>query len=294
MLRKLAVASATVLVLATGCASQADEATVLTGSAAAAALRAAPDVAADAGSGRFEMTMSFATPDGDVDIVATGVFAGERMRMELDFGAAVAGLGAAGGEAPPPGFDEPMEMIVDGTTAYLRVPMLEMLTGTSGWLRASAEELGASGESFGLGAGASDPSQLLETLRGVAGDVVEVGPEEVRGVSTTRYRATIDLAEALEAAPEAQRERLEAQLDGFGTDGVTLPVEVWIDDDGLPRRMSIDLAGVAEMANELGPGGRASMTIEFFDYGDDITIELPDPADTTAFGDVLGGFGGAG
>lgn len=293
MLRKIALALAVTLAT-TGCAEAADDVALVTGEAAAAALRATPDAAAAAGSGRFEMTMSFRTPEGDFDLLATGAYAGDRMQMEMDFGSMFAGLAAATGEEVPPGFDEPMRLVMDGDTAYIRFPMLEALTGTQGWLRASAEELGAAGSSFGVGSGANDPAQMLDALRGVAGEVVDEGPDEVRGVATTRYRATVDLAKALEAAPTEQRAQLEAQLEGLDADLAEIPVQVWIDGDGLARRLAMDLDALAGMAGGIGEGATASMTIDFFDYGDDVAIEIPDPADTQSFTDVLGAFGGAG
>jgi hypothetical protein len=42
-----------------------------------------------------------------------------------------------------------------------------------------------------------------------------------------------------------------------------------------------------------GATGSATMRIEFFDYGEDVTIEVPDASEVTPFSDVMGGFGGA-
>jgi hypothetical protein len=178
---------------------------------------------------------------------------------------------------------------VDGTTAYLRIPMLQSLTGDDGWLEATPEDLGAAG-SLGVGGGTNDPSQLLETLRGISCDIEDKGTDEVRGVATTRYAVTVDLAKALEQAPAEQREMLEAQLKGLDTSLADVPVDVWIDGDGLARRLVMDLDAVAAPA--MGAGGSATMTIEFFDYGEPVTIEIPSPEDTRPFSQVLGGLGG--
>lgn len=294
MFRKAALVLVAPLFAAGACATQADPShQVLTGDAAVAALRAAPDAAAAAGSGRFEMTMAFDTPDGAFEMLATGGYSGQQMAMEMDFGSMLADLAASTGESIPAGFDEPMRIVVDGTTAYMRIPMLGALTGESGWLSLTAEDMGMAGDTFGLGVGANDPTKMLETLRGVIeGDLEEKGPAEVRGVATTRFGAVIDLAKALSQVPEAQRATVEAMLEGIDPSLARMPVDVWIDDAGLVRRMSMQLDGVLTAA--IGAGATASITIEMFDYGQPVDIEVPAPEDTTPYGDVLGAFGGAG
>lgn len=292
MLRKLTLALVAPLFVLGACAQEADGTQVLTGATALAAVRAAPDAAADAGSGRFEMTVAFDAPDGSFEILSTGAYSGEKMMVEVDFGDALAGLGAPGDEPIPGGFDEPLQIVVDGASAYLRIPMLQALTGSTGWLSATPEELAAAGGSLGVTAGSGDPSQLLDTLRGVAGEVDEVGTEEVRGVATTRYRATVDLGRAIDEAPEAQREEVRAMLDGLGSDVASVPVEVWVDADGLARRFVMDFGDLA--AQVMGADGSATITVELFDYGEDVAIEIPDPSEVTPIGGLLGSLGGQG
>ena len=289
MVRKLVLALAAPLLIASSCADEGSQ-DVLTGDAAVAAVRAAPDAAAEAGSGRFEMTMTFDTPEGAFDISAAGGFAGDQMSMEMDFGESFSAMAEASGEQLPPGFDEPMQIVMDGDTGYLRMPMLESLTGTAGWLSLTPEELGQAGSSFGGTPGATDPSQMLETLRGVSDDIEEVGTEEVRGVETTHLTATVDLRKAFEQLPADQREQLQGQL---GDLDAAVPVDVWIDGDSLVRRMEMDLSSIVSQVS-VGAAGSATMRIEFFDYGEDVAIEVPDASEVTPFGDVLGGFGGAG
>jgi hypothetical protein len=293
MYRKLALALIGPLVLLAGaCAKQADETTVLTGASAVAALRAAPDAATEAGSGRFEMTISFTAPAGSFDVVSTGGYSGDQMTMEIDLGSAIAGLAQASGESVPPGLDEPMQVVVDGTTAYLRIPMLQNLVGSSGWLSATPEDLGAAGGSLGIASGANDPSQLLEALRGVADDIEEKGPDTIRGVPTTRYGATIDLAKALDAVPPDQRDVLRAQLEGIDASLAEIPVEVWIDADHLARRLVMDLGDM--VASAMGRGATATMTIDFFDYGEPVEVVVPDASETAPLSEAFGSLGGFG
>lgn len=292
MLRKLTLAIAAPLLIASAaCAKQADEATVLTGDMALAALRAAPDAAAEAGSGRFEMTVTADTPDGVFDMVVTGGFTGDQMTLEMDLGSVLAQAAAASGDTVPLGFDEPMQMVFDGTTMYMRIPMLEPLTGTTGWLSMTPDDLGLASGSLGFGAGTNDPSQLLEALRGVADDIEEVGADDVRGVATTHFKATVDIDAALEQMPAERRELLAPQLESLDPSRRGFPVEVWIDRDGLARRMAI---GFGDIPAAMGTSGTATMTMDFFDYGEPVTVAVPDVSETTPFREVMSAFGGLG
>lgn len=289
MFPKLAPALVAPLLLLGACAKEADGTRVLTGDAAVAALRAAPDAAAEAGSGRFEMTMSFDTPEGSFEIVATGGFTGTQMTMEMDLGAAFADMAAVSGEPVPPGLDEPVLMVSDGTAMYLRFPMYDSFTGGEKWLSMDFEELGIASETLGLGAGGSNPAQMLEALRGVADDLEPIGEDEIRGVPVAGYAATIDMAKAIEQAPAATRDMLEAAFEGADAAGIRFPVEIWIDGEGLPRRMVVDLSDV--MAATGAGSGSASVATDFFDYGTPVDVQIPDASDTVPFTDVLGDLG---
>lgn len=292
MFRKLVPALLAPLLVVAACATEAerDSLRVDTGAGALAAVRGAPATAAEVGTGRFEMVMEIRSPQGPGDVLelrASGAFDNDRQQtaMEIDLGGMLEGLG----EMLPEGFDEPTTVVVDGATAYVRSPMLEVLSGTSGWLSVPPEERGQEAGSL-FGAGGSDPSQMLEVLRGVSDDVEVAGREEIRGVPATRYTATIDLAHALEEVPVDQRPRLQAQLDTM-TEGLgNVPVEVWVDDDGLARRLRI---GLDQPSGAAGESIAGSMTIDFFDYGQPVDIEVPSPDEVTPFTEVMGGLAGA-
>ncbi len=158
--------------------SDGDGVEVQTGAAAVAALRGAPDAAVRGRHGRLR--------DGDDDdgparsrartrwsspLRASFDADAQQMAMEMDLGAMFEGLAEATGEAVPPEIDEPVRFVADGTTVYLRIPILDALTGSSGWLSMSTDDLGESAGSLGLGAGAFDPSKMLEVLRGTTDDV---------------------------------------------------------------------------------------------------------------------------
>ena len=92
------------------------------------------------------------------------------------------------------------------------------------------------------------PIKLLELLRSASLKTERVGGEEVRGESTVRHALTVDCK--------------KAEL--FDCDGQTAVVGVWIDDDGLVRRIRLD--------------HRLAVNLEFFDFGVPVEVEVP-PAD---------------
>lgn len=103
-----------------------------------------------------------------------------------------------------------------------------------------------------------DPTLVLESLAALT-DIQERTPGvEVRGTPTTRLRVRADL--------RTVEDRLEDFLDIGDTRGraagwyEAAPVNIWIDDSGLPRRVSY--APVA--ANTTEPFW---WTIELFDFG---------------------------
>ena len=296
MFRKVLAAAGVSLLLVAACADEGEPGAleVKTGAAAVSALQGAPDAVAAAGTARFEMVMDMTLEGESAEMVATGAIdrAAEQMQMELDMGSMFEALAAAEGEPLPPGFSEPWEMVADGSTFYLRAPIFE-LAGVDGWLSMTPEDLGTSAGAMGFGGGAYDFTQTLEALRGAAGEPEVVGEEDVRGVATTRYRLDLDLAEAIASAPEEQREQLEAAFEQMGGSadlaaGV-IPVEAWVDEDDLPRRIRMDMTS---MLRTMGQGeGSVTMTMDFFDFGDDVAIEVPSADEVTSFREAMGGFG---
>jgi len=288
---RLAAALVAPLLLVAACGS--DERTVDAGGEAIARLQAAPDAVEAAGSARLTMTMTMVVEGEEIVIRADGAYAGDRLMLSMDFASMFEALE---GEVPPmPGMDEPMTYVLDGTTTYVRAPMLTMLTGTDGWLSISPEDLGADVDGFDLGLGANDPTKVLEALRGVSDEVELVGEEEVRGVETSRYRVVIDLDKAVEAMPEEARAGYREEMAELGVSD--LPLDVWIGDDGLVYRMSLDLvemAGDAASEEDLDGLQEGEMVLELYDYGADIQIEVPDPSEVTPFVDVMGGPGAFG
>jgi hypothetical protein len=159
-----------------------------------------------------------------------------------------------------------MEEITDGAVLYMRSPKLSLPHGLE-WMKIDLEA--AVGLKVPTSTG-SDPRGEL-TLLQAAGNVRKLGKEDVRGVSTMRYRGTIGVDESVDLL----RERGEGELaDRVEKNGYPLHFEVWIGSDGLVRRLRMfDLHSYSE-----GADTSVDMTMDFFDFGFEPQIEAPDPS----------------
>jgi hypothetical protein len=150
---------------------------------------------------------------------------------------------------------EPQQVIYDGASVYLQ------LAGR--W----------TGFSFGDPGGprrVNDPLWPLDALFG-AGDAAEIGAEHVRGVPVARYRLKIDLARADAALPAgvtvpAGPYRWLSQI----------PAEVWLDADGLARRIAV----IGEP--EAKEGTPTWSIVELWDFGVPADITPPSPDDVVS------------
>lgn len=171
-------------------------------------------------------------------------------------------------------FAEPFEMIQIGEVAYLRLPGFGAFFGTDKeWFSSAAE-----GESLTDSFEGLAPSDLADTLGPLedAGEVTEVGREEVGGADTTHYTVEVDPSAGSTGGAGGAAGAL---LGEFGSLGATL--DVWIDDEGLIRRIEA-VGDAADFDGEdLAPGldeGTITFVLEFGGLGEPADIEPP-PAD---------------
>lgn len=290
MLRRLTLLlAAAATVVAAGCGGSAEpplqELRSLSGSV---------DASAQAGTGRFELSLEQTLPGSSktLDITASGSFdtPARRMELRLDmsafaelFGALGKAFGGEGNEETEALLDPDnwqLEAVLDGTVMFLRFPVLDAkLPSGKRWVQLDLRQLAAT-KGFDLGQLESylrtDPRQTLSYLKAVAGKVVPTGREEVRGTETTRYTAVIDLVKVARQLPVSQRsllgdlEQLARQV------GLSLvPVAVWVDDYGLVRRMEMTIT----LEPTPGQEARTSLTYDLFDYGEPVEIETPPAAE---------------
>jgi len=212
-------------------------------------------------SGRYEMVVTYDAASVGAESVApiraTGEFAdqGRSLRIEMDLG-------------EPVGTVE--QLVVDGV-AYVTVPGV------------GCQELDLSdllSSVGGSGGGAMDPGAFLEQLRAIDGDVEEVGRLDVRGVSTTRFAATYTLADAIAAMPEDQADALEQMYAALPRSFLDTEqaVDVFVDDDGLVRRMQVATTS-SDVEGLPLPGTTTIM--DWFDFGADVSIEAPSGCEAT-------------
>lgn len=234
-------------------------------------LDGAPDALAEAGSSRFEMRVTAVGEGVDSAYTATGeqdLDAGT-LRMEAD-------LGLEGTRT---------ETLTVGNVMYLRSPMFALFTGDEDvWVRVDLEE---SGRAAGLDVdalveGNTGPAALLQQLRGAADEVEELGSDEVRGVSTTHLRVVVDTERAIEDAPAEAREQLRAFADASGMPAA-YPMEVWIDDDGLPRRLST----IVDVRDEARGTVTQQTVLELFDFGIGVRVDEPAGDDVVELRELL-------
>lgn len=222
----------------------------------------APDALEEAGTSRFEMLVTAVAEsgqqppfraEGEQDLV-TGT-----MRMVFD-------LGDEGSRT---------ETLLDGNLVYLRAPLFALFTGDPDrWVRLDLEEAGADAglDPDQLVPTDAGPTALLQQLRGAAEDVEDLGTEEIRGVGTHHLRVTVVSDRAIEHAPEQLRDQLRTYAEATGLPA-TYPMEVWIDDEGLPRRVRT----VLEIDDEVRGPVTQETTLELFDFG--VAVDVAPPAE---------------
>ena len=162
--------------------------------------------------------------------------------------------------------------VLAGGAIYIGSPLFAgRLPGDAKWLKVntSAVAQGLGLEPSSLTSGGAEPGQYLQDLRAAGGTVKVVGHETVRGVPTTRYAASIDLVKAAEAlaaqgnkaAARSLATQMAARL-GFSK----VPIEAWIDAQGLVRKVQVHITT---------HGVGASIQVEYFNFGATPPVHVP-------------------
>jgi hypothetical protein len=243
-----------------------------------------------AGSARMAMTMKMEMPGapGPIRLGAKGEFdfTGNRGRMTLDYSGLLEALGADAEQAR--GL-MPDQMIMDGTVMYMRMPALASVRPGKSWLRldivAMAAQQGLDTGALTSQLGQNDPSKFLEYLRGASERVTEIGPDEVRGVQTTHVHAVIDLTRAPDGLTDEQKAQYEQAIAQLSSQsGLTeIPVDVWVDADGLLRRMVMNAGFGAPDGS--GPVSML-MTMDLYDFGVVVDVDAPSASKVVDFSEI--------
>jgi hypothetical protein len=129
------------------------------------------------------------------------------------------------------------------------------------------------------------PNQSVKLLL-ASGDVKKVGTEKVRGVNTTHYSGTVDVADLAgknSNLTASQLAGLKKQLTQAGV--TTETVDIWVDGQDL----LVKKVEKGEMST-----GRYTQTAYYSDYGVKVSATRPPASDTEDFKELLKQQGGTG
>jgi hypothetical protein len=187
--------------------------------------------------------------------------------------------------------------LVDGTTLYIKLP--EQLTskvpalGSKPWLKIDVAKAASAAGIPGLGSlvnnpASSDPGQFLQYLR-AAGTVTKVGTQTINGFSTTQYHGVIDLDKVPSSAASSSRSQEQAAISGLekATGLHQIPVDVWIDNQNLVRRIRMNFHETAS-GQAIGVG----ITVDILEYGPQPPPAIPPASQVTDASSLAGATGG--
>ncbi|WP_367038245.1 hypothetical protein [Streptomyces sp. Je 1-332] len=218
-------------------------------------LQATNEKTADAGSARLKISTMVSTNGKSETVTGSGV---------MDFGGGTSKLtmGQQG---------KKVEQRVVDKVLYQKPPKGKaQLPDGKPWLKIDLERLQASGV-----AGtdqASDPSDSFAYSKSLSDKGVKrVGEEEIGGVRTTHYRVSLDI-DKLAQGDQKEADKMREQL------GDSVPVNMWVDDKGLTRRMQLEMSA----KNGKGSGGKdkVKVVMDFSDFGTNVDVDVPPSSDT--------------
>lgn len=230
---------------------------IMTVAEARAAAIAAPQRARTAGSARIVTISRFQFEGKPVTFQGTGSvdFKRDRSVVTQNFGKFFEKVGATG-------VPEAFEYLF--TPSYLFIGVPDGTKRPKTYLRLPGMTAGAIlGQVGGGSTQVGDPADALAPLRGVGKEGEFIASEDVHGVHTSEFKFTLDPNAAVKRAPAKDRDAVRRALFGIGE---TLPVNVWVGNDGLVYRYSFSIT-VAEQTQ--------SVIIDFYDYGKASSVAIP-------------------
>jgi hypothetical protein len=190
------------------------------------------------GGAKVALTVGVDSPKGTFSVSANGVVDQGQADITTDLSQllAAAGLPAGSGSVELRYLQENGDPVV-----YVNAPALtSMIPGGKSWVRLDLEQAAKSaGVDLNqmLAQAAQNPADVLDMLR-AAGSVKSLGTEAIDGAETTHYQATIDLAKAAGMVGSPAQQAVQHLIDHGGPS--TIPVDVWIGDDGYVHKLTVD------------------------------------------------------
>jgi hypothetical protein len=182
------------------------------------------------------------------------------------------------------------EIRILGNTMYQKYPPLIVgkdLPAGKPWVRLDLRGAEIRFPASLLRSGPTSPTNALAIV-GAGGDVDEMGTVLRRGASTTHYKGSIRIEDALE---QGQSERQQAELQNLRAAGTaTIPFDIWLDGEGFVRALRIEYENL--VVSEDGIRGDITLEFDFFDFEEPVDVERPPASQTSDFLDVLAGEAG--
>ena len=174
-----------------------------------------------------------------------------------------------------------------GGVTYSKLPaqLASVLHNNKPWIKVDNASAGK------LGSSLPQPGDFSAYLQGISSSVTKVGTSTVRGTATTHYKAQVDLDKVAAASTDAQKQAITALEKANGTK--TFPVEVWLDKDGLVRRVrtSVPLPKASSTGASSGSSSsqNAVVTVEYYDFGTAVNVSAPPASQVTDLKSLLPG-----
>lgn len=129
---------------------------------------------------------------------------------------------------------------------------------------------------FAAGFPLLSPNLAVEMLEGVlTGSIDRVGTERVGGAQTTHYSGKAAPEEVTQEIDDDDRAAgIERIFETLGVNEEVIPVQVWIDEEGRPRRVRFVLLQQQDRGNKFS----LTMRYDFSAFGTEADIELPSGA----------------
>ncbi|GAA1215438.1 hypothetical protein [Prauserella alba] len=199
---------------------------------------------------KFDGTMSFAGQD--MSYKGEGEFGGEpKVSMTMSM----------------PGSGQEVETRMIGQTMYMN------MGGT--WMKGDMAELGQA-----QSAEMNDPTKMLEFAQ-KAGEITDSEETTLDGEQTTHYTLDLDFAKLAEEVGQMTGAN-KAMFDGVEA---TIPMEIWLNSDDLPVKVTMDMSEMMKQVAEKAGGnasqmaqGGMTMEMNYSDWGAPVNVEEP-PAD---------------
>jgi hypothetical protein len=115
------------------------------------------------------------------------------------------------------------------------------------------------------------PTDVLTRVLLASEGNAELGEEDVRGETTTHYRARVNLKDLVKQIPADDRPR-EELVQQFG--GPVVPVDLWIDSESRLRKIVIARPAIDRSDGANRPA--TTMAVELYDYGVEVDVQPPE------------------